>query len=108
ASPSKALIMNDSSRGNEVPNKRHLGFMMVFLLSAQTGAAPISVPAFNVDAAQTSVSGLSSGAFMAVQFEVAYSSTVKGAGIVAGGPYLCAQGSQTKALGPCMAASGST
>jgi len=39
---------------------------------------------------------------MANQFHVAYSSIVKGAAIVAGGPYLCAQGSMTTALTACM------
>ena len=37
------------------------------------------------------MSGLSSGGFLAHQFQVAYSSLVKGAGIVAGGPYACAE-----------------
>ena len=37
------------------------------------------------------VSGLSSGGFFAHQFHVAYSGLVKGAGIVAGGPYACAE-----------------
>lgn len=36
------------------------------------------------------MSGLSSGAFFATQLHVAYSSSIKGAGIVAGGPYDCA------------------
>ena len=54
------------------------------------GAEPLR--AFNVDIKETSVSGLSSGGFMAVQFQIAFSSTVKGAGIVAGGPYFCARG----------------
>lgn len=36
-----------------------------------------------------SVSGVSSGGFMAVQHHVAFSKEVKTAGIVAGGPYLC-------------------
>jgi len=40
-----------------------------------------------VDKTQISVSGLSSGAFFAVQFHVAFSSTIMGAGIVAGGAY---------------------
>lgn len=40
---------------------------------------------------QTSVSGISSGAYMAGQFQVAYSKIVVGAGIVAGGPYGCAE-----------------
>ena len=39
------------------------------------------------------VSGLSSGGFMAHQMHVAYSSTVTGAGIVAAGPYYCSLGS---------------
>ncbi len=40
---------------------------------------------------QTSVSGISSGAYMAGQFQVAHSDEVVGAGIVAGGPYGCAE-----------------
>ena len=51
-------------------------------------AAPL--PAFGADPKQVSVSGLSSGAFMAVQLQVAYSRTVVGAGVIAGGPYYCA------------------
>jgi poly(3-hydroxybutyrate) depolymerase len=54
---------------------------------AQTTA---SLPAFKGDPTQSSVSGLSSGAFMAVQYQVAFSGSVKGAGVVAGGPYYCA------------------
>jgi hypothetical protein len=51
-----------------------------------------SLPAFNADIRDSSISGISSGAFMAVQFGVAWSSTVKGVGAVAGGPFFCAQG----------------
>lgn len=50
----------------------------------------------------TTVSGISSGAFMAVQFHVAFSSEIAGVGSVAGGPYLCAEGSVSIALGRCM------
>jgi poly(3-hydroxybutyrate) depolymerase len=57
---------------------------------AQASAA---LPALAADPNATSVSGLSSGAFMAVQYQVAYSSSVVGAGVVAGGPYYCAAGS---------------
>ncbi|HET9646558.1 MAG TPA: PHB depolymerase family esterase [Burkholderiaceae bacterium] len=56
-------------------------------------AAPASLPAFGGDPHQTSVSGLSSGAFMAVQLQVAYSDSIVGAGVVAGGPYYCAANS---------------
>ncbi|OJA91696.1 extracellular catalytic domain type 2 short-chain-length polyhydroxyalkanoate depolymerase [Burkholderia ubonensis] len=52
------------------------------------GAAPL--PAYAADLTRTSVSGLSSGGFMAAQFDVAYSSRLIGAGIVAGGPFYCA------------------
>jgi poly(3-hydroxybutyrate) depolymerase len=43
-----------------------------------------------LDASAVTVSGISSGAFFAHQFHVAYSGLVKGAGLVAGGPYGCA------------------
>lgn len=49
-----------------------------------------------------SVSGLSSGAFFAVQYGVAFSSEVTGVGVVAGGPYYCAKGSEVNALEGCM------
>ena len=40
---------------------------------------------YDVDKNQISVSGLSSGAYFAVQFHVSFSKTIMGAGIVAGG-----------------------
>ncbi len=45
------------------------------------------IPRF--DRAVVTVSGLSSGAFFAHQFHLAYSSVVEGAGLIAGGPYGC-------------------
>ena len=55
-----------------------------------TKAEPTALPALQADLHQTTVSGLSSGGYMAAQFAVAYSATVSGAGIIAGGPYYCA------------------
>ncbi|HEY0855426.1 MAG TPA: PHB depolymerase family esterase [Albitalea sp.] len=52
--------------------------------------AAVPLPALNVDTSQTTVSGLSSGGFMANQLGIAYSSTFKGVGVFAGGPYTCA------------------
>lgn len=49
------------------------------------------LPPFDADLTQCSVSGLSSGAFMAVQLHLAHSSMFAGAGIIAGGPYRCAE-----------------
>jgi poly(3-hydroxybutyrate) depolymerase len=68
-------------------------------------AAVTSIPSYDVDPTQTSVSGLSSGAFMAVQFHVAFSASVRGAAIFAGGPYDCARGSQATATTTCMSQS---
>jgi poly(3-hydroxybutyrate) depolymerase len=77
----------------------------LFCSLATTGTLAVgqvaTLRAFNADISQTSVSGLSSGAYMAVQFEVAHSSIVKGAGVIAGGPYFCAQGSVVTATAVC-------
>lgn len=51
-------------------------------------AAP-KLSGYQADLSQTSVSGLSSGAFMTAQFHVAYSDRLVGAGIIAGGPFYC-------------------
>jgi len=57
---------------------------------------------YNVDVTQSSVSGLSSGGYMAVQFHVAFSSIMKGAAVFAGGPFYCANGQLTTAETQCM------
>src|SRR5205823_14725483 len=68
---------------------------------------------FNADIRESSISGISSGAFMAVQFATAWSSLIKGVGVVAGGPYWCAKADADdvmngytlpilNATGPCM------
>jgi hypothetical protein len=48
------------------------------------------------------VSGISSGGFMAVQHHVAFSSSVSGAGVVAGGPFWCAEAKLPIAITSCM------
>jgi poly(3-hydroxybutyrate) depolymerase len=74
-------------------------FWLLMLLAGAVHAQVASLPAMR--AGQVSVSGLSSGAYMAVQFEVAFSRTVIGAGVVAGGPYYCSQGSVFTATTSC-------
>lgn len=69
-------------------------------------AAP-SLPKLGATLEQTTVSGFSSGAYMAGQFAVAYSSIVTGVGLVAGGPYFCTgepsgEGALQNALTRCM------
>ena len=72
--------------------------------AASIGAGTTSLGAYNVDINATSVSGLSSGAYFAVQMAVAFSSTIVGGGIFAGGPYHCAKGSEMTALTTRMSA----
>lgn len=91
------------------PRKRprataRLAFALLFatLCGPPAASAAERLPAYGADISQTSVSGVSSGAYMAVQFHVAYSGTVVGAGVLAGGPYHCAEGSLWTALRRCM------
>lgn len=72
------------------------------LVAAVAHAAP-PLPALGADTAHLTVSGISSGGYMAVQFHVAHSARVDGAGILAAGPYECAEGSTLRALNNCMA-----
>ena len=83
------------------------------LTLAGAAAAADRLGAYPVDPAQVSVSGISSGAFMANQLHVAHSADIMGAGIVAGGLYGCAVLSDNEsgvtptaslATGACMSA----
>ncbi len=74
--------------------------VLAAVLVAARALASDPLPALGADPVVT-VSGISSGGFMAVQFHVAHSSTVKGAGVLAGGPFYCAQGSMWAALNNC-------
>ncbi|MDO9708422.1 extracellular catalytic domain type 2 short-chain-length polyhydroxyalkanoate depolymerase [Paracraurococcus lichenis] len=55
-----------------------------------TASAADRLGSYRIDPAQISVSGISSGAFMANQLHIAHSATFMGAGLVAGGLYGCA------------------
>jgi poly(3-hydroxybutyrate) depolymerase len=85
--------------------KRHALDVAVLVLSAAMIVAAVlslhaedaeKLPALGADLSATSVSGLSSGAYMAGQIEVAHSSQIVGAGIVAGGPFACAETEASK------------
>ena len=82
-----------------------LSFTTLLLLSACSSADDVvsvpSLPALGASASVT-VSGLSAGGYMAGQYQVAFSSSVSGAGIVAAGPWGCAQGSINRAIGDCI------
>lgn len=74
-------------------------------VSGALTAVAADLPRYRIEAGQLSASGLSSGAFMAVQFHLAYSSSMVGAAVFAGGPYYCAQGSIVNATTGCMSTS---
>lgn len=62
-----------------------------------------ALPQLSIDRAQTTVSGLSSGGYMATQLHVAWSSVFgRGVGVVAAGPYYCAQGLAGLATTRCL------
>lgn len=54
-------------------------------------SASRDLPRLGADIAQTSVSGISSGAYMAGQMHLAHGKSIVGAAIIAGGPWGCAE-----------------
>lgn len=83
--------------------RKTLGFLTLLLAAtlARAAAAP-PLPRLKIDASRTAVVGLSSGAYMAGQAQLAYPELFPNAAIVAGGPYGCAGGKLDVALGSCM------
>jgi hypothetical protein len=82
--------------------------ILIGLCSVGASGVVINLPKYNVSVNEVSVSGLSSGGYMAVQMHFAYSTTVrKGAGVIAGGPLYCSEGNVLIAQGPCMTDTGS-
>ncbi|MGJ7917358.1 PHB depolymerase family esterase [Massilia sp. LXY-6] len=87
---------------------RFLVAALIGLWCVGASGAVVNLPKYNVSVNDVSVSGLSSGGYMAVQMHFAYSATVrKGAGVVAGGPLYCSEGNVLIAEGPCMNGGGS-
>jgi poly(3-hydroxybutyrate) depolymerase len=64
---------------------------MVLALGTSCGTRGKGLPALSADLSQTTVSGLSSGGYMAGQFHLAHSRIVTGAAILAAGPFGCAE-----------------
>ena len=72
----------------------------VLMMTGMASAAE-SLPKLNL-ANEITVSGISSGGYMANQFHLAHAEQVRGVGIVAGGPYDCANNSLSTALARCV------
>lgn len=85
---------------------RVLAAATLLLAGCGKEAPPEPLPKLDLDPARISVSGLSSGAYMAHQVHLAYATRLIGAGLLAGGPYQCAGGDLDTALKRCMAIDG--
>src|ERR1700736_3243243 len=83
----KEVIMNLGRLRGTLAALACAGFITVTPLAAE----PMALGRYNASIGESSISGISSGAFMAVQFGTAWSSVIKGVGIVAGGPFWCAK-----------------
>jgi poly(3-hydroxybutyrate) depolymerase len=70
--------------------------------AAHAAAAPPRLAALPIDGGAVTVSGISAGGAMAVQFHTAHSRLVQGMAALAAPPYLCAEGDIASALGRCM------
>lgn len=70
--------------------------------ASAAAAAPLApLPALGLATDGLTVSGLSSGGYMAGQFQIAFSSRVAGAAVLAAGPYGCSRGQVTTAMREC-------
>ncbi|OXA64238.1 uncharacterized protein LOC110862464 [Folsomia candida] len=86
-----------------------MGFLQLVLFVSLVAASkanpqpkiPPRLLTYDVDPNSLTVSGISSGGAFATQYHFIYSSIVKGAGIFAGGPYLCGYGGPVDAAA-CM------
>lgn len=79
-------------------------FFVIFLVSFAVEQEAAFAYNYNIDQKQISLSGLSSGSYMAGQVHVALSEVFMGLGLISGGPYYCAQGDLNRAQTECMAA----
>lgn len=83
-------------------NLRVLAFFCGAVMVTGCGSPPPPLPSLNIDPGRVTVSGISSGAYMAHQVHLAHSTRIAGAGLIAGGPYSCALGQLDRALKLCM------
>ncbi|HLJ87384.1 MAG TPA: PHB depolymerase family esterase [Candidatus Angelobacter sp.] len=76
---------------------------LVILLAIGTNQAlaQTSLNSYNVNPNTVTVAGVSSGGFMAVQLQVAYSRSIFGTAVFAGGTYFCAQDNLLVWATPC-------
>ena len=83
---------------------RYLPLLLIVLAACgkETLETSADVVTYDIDPGRISVSGISSGAYMAGQLHLSHSAIFAGAALVAGGPYYCAMGELSRGLGPCL------
>ena len=91
-------------------DKRRLLVFVAALSIAACGEAEApaddnSLPALGANG-RVSVAGISSGGYMAGQYQVAFSDQVFGAALIAAGPWGCSGGSVNTAIGTCVSGEG--
>jgi poly(3-hydroxybutyrate) depolymerase len=84
-----------------------MGVLAVLAACGNDSEAPPPARDFDADLKRRiSVSGVSAGGFMALQSHIALADRIGGVGILAAGPYHCAQGDVQVALSRCMTGEG--
>jgi poly(3-hydroxybutyrate) depolymerase len=83
-------------------NMKHVSVLLVSSLLIIINSGQVVAEKLNLDLTKIGVSGLSSGGYMANQFHIAHSDWVDKVGIIAAGPYYCAQNSIKTALAQCV------
>lgn len=85
------------------PNLRRLAVLCTLLATTHASLAQTSKPLpRNAQIDQVTVSGISSGAAMALQYAVAHSASVNGVAAIAGPSWGCARGLVSTAINDCM------
>ena len=86
-----------------LPRVLLLGFALI-VSSAAWSASTLGT--YNIAAHSVTVAGISSGGYMAVQLQVAYSRAIYGTAVMAGGAYYCAQDNEAYWGSACATGSG--
>ncbi|MGH8090696.1 MAG: PHB depolymerase family esterase, partial [Rudaea sp.] len=79
-----------------------LAIALLTMTAHAASPADATLPKLHVDRARVAVAGMSAGAYMAEQAQLAYPEIFHGAALIAGGPYDCAQDSIATAVTTCM------
>lgn len=99
-------ILAFSTLLSSVASAQFFPFPFPWFGGGENHPAPVGVverlPGLSANSKAVSVSGISSGGYMATQLQVAYSATFMGVGSIAGGPWNCAEGSSYTAQTTCM------